>query len=216
MAKVTPRNILVGAARMWISASRAQGTTSLVLPTWATDSTSLNDDFEASGDWTEVGATQEGVEVAYEPDYGEVEVDQTKGPVVIFNQGYDVSLNTNMAEATLENLLVVWGFDDSALKTSSDNKQFSLGTPPDKPTERSVALVGNAPRVGEAVTDAERERVYLARRVIAIEGSTHALRRTEATVFPVSLRLLADSNYAGAEFGLIEDRVPGTTGDSWA
>jgi hypothetical protein len=51
------------------------------------------------------------------------------------------------------------------------------------------------------------ERVYLARRVLSMETVSHALRRNEATVYPVTFRCLPDDDFVGAEYGEILDRV---------
>ncbi len=160
--------------------------------------------------WTELGYTQEGVEVSYTPDYGEVEVDQLKDAALLFNQGVNVMMNTNLAEATLENLLVAWGQPDSVLTAATTSSTFKIAVPSAVPEERALAVVGRGvPRVfGSApATQIETERVYYARRVVSVEGSNHSLRRTEATVFPVSFRLLAHSDYPGSEYGTITERL---------
>jgi len=45
-----------------------------------------------------------------------------------------------------------------------------------------------------------------ARRVLNVEASSHSYRRNEATVFPLSFRLLPDPAFSGAEYGMIVDR----------
>lgn len=197
MATVTHRNILVGHGNLYTA---AVGT---ALPTF-TASGDANADFDASTAWDSVGATQEGVEIGYDPDYGEVEVDQMKDAAIMFNQGVTVTMNTNLAEATLQNLLLAWGAQSGALNTAGDT--FSIGVPNEEPVERSAAVVGRAPRT---TTGAARQRVYHARRVISVEGSTHALRSSEATIFPVTFRLLPDGGFPGSEYGQIIDRIGG-------
>lgn len=196
MPNVTVRNIIVGAGHLYLSAlDNAKAPLPTLTP--GTSATVALD--TATATWRYVGATQEGVEITYEPDYGEVEVDQLKDAAILFNQGVTISMNTNLAEATLQNLAVAWGFPSSAIATDT----FSLGVPSETPVERTAAVVGRAP---SDATGVRRERVYYARRVISIEGSNHSLRRTEATVFPVSFRLLPDPTYAGSEYGTIVDR----------
>jgi hypothetical protein len=55
----------------------------------------------------------------------------------------------------------------------------------------------------------KKERIYVARRVVQMETTAHALKRDGATVFPVQFRCLPDDNaaYDGAEYGVIIDRV---------
>jgi hypothetical protein len=195
---VTVANILVGPGNLYIA------DTGTALPTWTTGGALVDLDDDAN--WTTIGATQEGVEVAYSPDYGEVEVDQLKDAARLFNQGLTVTMNTNLAEATLENLLVAWGLPDDCLVVDGTTDTFSISVPSDEPVERKLVVVGTAP---DAAGPLDRDRIYVAHRVISIDGSTHSLRRTEATVFPVSFRLLPDPTQSGQEYGQIIDQVPG-------
>jgi len=54
-----------------------------------------------------------------------------------------------------------------------------------------------------------RERIYIARRVVQMEASTHTLKRDAGVTFPVTFRCLPDDNdvYDGAEYGVVIDRV---------
>jgi hypothetical protein len=47
-----------------------------------------------------------GLELVFQPDFGEVQVDQLLDVAKLYKQGMQVNLNTAFAEATLENLLV--------------------------------------------------------------------------------------------------------------
>jgi len=53
-----------------------------------------------------VGYTQNGIELSFQPDFGEVMVDQLLDVAKMFKQGMKVTLKTSFAEATLENLLL--------------------------------------------------------------------------------------------------------------
>lgn len=194
---VTVRNIIVGAGHLYINAA---GTTQPALPTPTAGTSMVAALDAATATWTSLGATDGGVEIGYEPDYGEVEVDQLKDAAILFNQGVTMNANTTLAEATLTNLLVAWGKPTGDLATDT----LSLGVPDETPVERTLAIVGRAPATAAG---ARRERVYYARRVISVDGSNHALRRTESTQFPISFRLLPDPNYAGSEYGTIVDRT---------
>ena len=194
---VTIRNIIVGPGNMYTSAN---DDTEPPLPSAPSSGQSYTTALDASANWRSVGATQQGVEIAYTPSYGEVEVDQLKDAAILFNQGVQIMMNTNLAEATLMNLLVAWGFPSSSLSTDV----LSVGVPLSAPVERSAVVVGKAPSTSGGAT---RERLYLARRVVSMQGSNHSLRRSEATVFPVSFRLLPDPTYSGSEYGTITDRT---------
>lgn len=204
------RNIIVGAAALYLSTadSTQNNYTAPALPTVSAGQTQATA-LEAATPWRHAGYTSEGLELAYEPDYGDVEVDQLLDSAKIFKSGMRVSLNTTLVEASLENLLIAWGLPGGtggALASTATEETLNIGAGAlgDEPVERSLAAVGPGPRSG---TGAKRERVYHARRVISVEASSVALRRTEATTFPVSFRLLPDPNFAKSEYGLIRDRV---------
>jgi 3D (Asp-Asp-Asp) domain-containing protein len=193
------RNIIVGAAQLWVGAPN----TITTAPTGA--STTLTG-------WTSVGFTMEGVEVSNEPDYGDVEVDQLLDAARIFKQGSRLTVNTTFAEATLENLLVVWG---QAGPVSGNSVSILAGALGEAPIERSLLFVGPAPVLTGGTeanpTYTAQERVYHIRRAVQTESSSFALRRSEATGLPVSFRCLPDANASGgASYGRITDRAATT------
>ena len=213
------KNIIVGAAALYVSAADStqeefwddtvEGKTAVALPTSGTGS--IVPALDSSADWRAVGLTQDGVEVAYEPDFGSVDVDQLLDAAKMFKQGQSVSVNTTMAEATLENLMVVWGMQNDALGADSGTEQtlsIAGGALGDEPVERSVVFVGPAPRspAGGSSGNKKRERVYHVRRSLQVESSSHTLAKAANTAFPVSFRVLPDPTYTGQEYGIIRDR----------
>lgn len=210
MANVNVRNILVGAGDLYYTDSTMAGGSVDIDAEQVPAGTDLRGYLDDEEDWKYAGATQDGLELTYTPDYGEVEVDQMKGAAKMFNQNLTVTLGTNLAEAGLERLLLAWGVDDDDFQ-SGETETFRINIPEDDPVERSVAVVGKGTPVEVGGDWTARERLYLARRVISVEGSTVALRRTEATTFPVSFRLLPDPAFTREEgqFGKIVDRLVG-------
>lgn len=190
------RNIIVGAANFWVGAAG-----SITNAPTGTSTTITG--------WTPVGFTQEGVEVSYEPDFGDVDVDQLLDAARIFKQGMRVTVNTTLAEATLENLLVIWGAPDTHLNTGVLSiRAGSLG---EAPVERSLLFIGPAPVTGTDVSPTRNERVYHIRRAVQTESSSFALRKSEATGLPASFRCLPDSKASGgASYGSITDRAETT------
>lgn len=200
------RNILVGAAQVWLTTvdsesgagSAWDATLNKATPTAA----------PPTADFRNVGFTMEGVEVSYEPDYGDVEVDQLLDSARIFKQSMRVTVNTTFAEATLENLVIVWGQQNGTLTTTGtgntlvETLEMTGGSLGDDPVERGILFVGKAPRV-----TGRRERVYHLRRAIQTESSSHALRRTEVTGLPVSFRVLPNAASSTAAYGTIVDRA---------
>lgn len=219
-------NIIVGAAKVWISKtdSTQTGGQPQSMPTF-TATGSANDYLAGSGatNWRDVGYTSEGFEISYEPQYGEVEVDQLLDSARIFKTQLRVMLRTSMNEGTLENVRIAFG-QGSATQTNSVYNSSSTranastygadatgtnvlglaaGALADPPVERSLLAVGPAPSQAGKST----ERVYLARRVLSMETVSHALRRNESTVYPVTFRCLPANGFANAEYGEILDRV---------
>lgn len=205
------RNIIIGAAAIYLSAKDSTdaawaGGPALPAGTAGTTLTAALD--AAAVDFRHVGFTSEGLELSYEPDYGDVQVDQLLDSAKLFKQSMRVTVKTTFTEASLENLLVVWGQQASTLTSSGTDTIIGVaaGALGDEPTERALVAVGPGPR---KATGEKRERVYHARRVLSVESTSQALRRNEATVFPVSFRLLPDPAFAStqSEYGQIRDRT---------
>lgn len=154
--------------------------------------------------WRSTGYTQEGLEVSYEPDYGDVEVDQLLDSALVFKQSMRVSLNTTLAEATLYNLMVAWGQAASTLTSTASDAELIIegGSLGEAPVERSLIAVGNGTHA-RGTAAAYSERVYHAFRVLQVESATHSLRRNENTGIPVSFRALPADN---GQYGKIKDR----------
>ncbi len=200
------RNIIIGAAALYISAkdsTDAAWGSGPALPVLGAGSASTA--LDGSADWRHAGFTTEGLEVSYEPDYGDVEVDQLLDSAKLFKQSMRVTINTTLAEAALENLLVAWGQQSATLTSNASTTELGIaaGALGDEPVERALVAVGPGPKTAAG---AKRERLYHARRVLSVESSAHSVRRNEATVFPVAFRLLPDPNFSGSEYGIIRDR----------
>ena len=236
------KNVIVGAADIFLSTATGDArvnTEASDLATLLPSGQSARTGLLASTDYREVGFTSTGLEISYEPVYGEVMVDQLLDAARLFKQTLKVMMKTELVEATLENLQVSWGQMDtyyvnktgSAITASpaldstkvqaGDSLENTLalaaGALGDAPVERVLIAVGNAPGTinGDASKSAKRnkERVYVARRVVSIDTTAHGLKRDSATVFPVNFRCLPDdrkSSYAGSEYGVVIDRVWGT------
>ena len=256
------KNVIVGAAALFTSVGNSsnnngrpttkQSDLSSLLPT----NTSARTGLLQSSLYREVGYTNTGLEVSYEPSYGEVMVDQLLDAARIFKQTLKVMLKTELTEATLENIQMDSVYvanatgsvvnvptllnNDSAVNSTPDTPAATLniaaGALGDTPVERVLIAVGAAPaQIGTSATFNDpaatgstpvvsvgtgttttiarnKERVYVARRVVSIDTTAHGLKRDSATVFPVNFRCLPDSDasYAGSEYGVVIDRVYGT------
>ena len=154
-----------------------------------------------------VGYTNNGLQVTYNPSYGSVTVDQLLDTAKLFKESMEVMIATEMAEGTLENILAVFGQSSGTLNNGATVDKLGLagGALGEAPTERQLIAVGQAPTSGDGVTNAER--VYYARRVLSVQQSQFSLARNAASTFPVTFRLLPDGAKSGQEYGFIVDRV---------
>jgi hypothetical protein len=228
------KNIIVGASPLFINQAAYDGDSNLD-PTKGSDKvafssaasyiTTLN---AATTKWRNVGYTNNGLQITYNPTYGNVTVDQLLDSAKLFKESMEVMLATEMAEGTLENILVVFGqpggaagiteasgFDGDDTLTAAEPTDstpqvlgLAAGALLSAPVERQLVAVGPAPDYNNT-SYGKNERVYYARRVLSVQQSQFSLARNTPTTFPVTFRLLpsGDSTYAGQEYGKIIDRV---------
>lgn len=216
---VDVRNIVVGAANVFWSASTTTTGGRPAEPTWNSASSAAVS-LRGSTSWVEAGLTTEGVDISYEPNYGEVMVDQLLDVAKIFKQSLKVTAKTTLSEATLANLEVAFGNENTVSYASVSSVVMSLpaGALGTEPVERSLIFVSQsspgATQTGwgtasTSVANNNTERVYFARRVVSMDTVAHSMKRDAATVFPVTFRLLPDTATAnaGSEYGKIIDRI---------
>lgn len=162
-------------------------------------------------DFRNVGYTMNGLELQFQPDFGEVQVDQVLDVAKLYKQGMQVNLNTAFAEATLQNLLFsLAGKDDdlttsagaTGIKAGSKSLNLSAGDIGECPVERGLVAVG--PGTGDCDPDEQIERIYVAYRALSIESVTVSAKRDEPTMYEVSFRLLPNDD---ASYGKIVDRT---------
>jgi hypothetical protein len=198
-------DIIVGAAALFTH--EAGVLTDADLPAYEA-ATSFKDSLSDDDAFRNVGYTMNGLEIQFQPDFGEVAVDQVLDVAKLFKQGMQVNLNTTFAEATLENLLfALAGKDDDlgAYNTAgagSSALNLSAGDIGECPVERGLVAVG--PGTGDCAAGSSIERIYVAYRALSIESVSVSAKRDEATMFEVSFRLLPNDN---ASYGKIVDRT---------
>ena len=197
-------NIIVGAAALFVAdTTLTPGTLEGFV-----DGESFKETLSDENDYTNVGYTMNGLEMQFQPDFGEVQVDQILDVAKLYKQGMQVNLATAFAEATLENLLLslAGNSDDlSGNKSSSAGRTLNLsaGDIGECPVERAIVAVG--PGTGDCADSPFIERVYVAYRALSIENVTVSAKRDEASMFEVSFRLLPED--ASGSYGKIVDRT---------
>jgi hypothetical protein len=200
----TSTNIIVGAAALFVADSTLTPNTLETFVSSESFKTTLSDE----ADYTNVGYTMNGLELQFQPDFGEVQVDQVLDVAKLYKQGMQVNLATAFAEATLENLLLALAYSDTNLsgnKATSAGKVLNLsaGDIGECPVERGIVAVG--PGTGDCEDSLYVERVYSAYRALSIENVTVSAKRDEASMFEVSFRLLPED--VSGSYGKIVDRT---------
>lgn len=202
----TSTNIIVGAAALFVADTTLTPGALEAFDTEVSFRETLSDQL----DYTNVGYTMNGLELQFQPDFGEVQVDQILDVAKLYKQGMQVNLATAFAEATLENLLLALAFDSSELTGSKASNagqvlNLSAGDIGECPVERGIVAVG--PGTGDCVDSPYVERVYTAYRALSIENVTVSAKRDEASMFEVSFRLLPEDT--SGSYGKIVDRTFG-------
>ena len=211
------KQIIVGAAALFVSKTDEFNptNTSPVLPDFVAG-TAYRETLSNSNVVRNVGYTSNGLEISFQPDFGEVQVDQLLDVAKLYKQGMQVSLNTAFAEATLENLLVAIAAssNDLAQDVKMDNPleagtinyadvmDIKSGEIGECPVERGIIAIG--PGTGDCAAGSSIERIYVAYRALSIENVTVSAKRDAPSMFEVSFRLLPANN---GSYGKIVDRL---------
>jgi len=173
-----------------------------------TDPNGISDD-----GFRNVGYTMNGLEIVFQPDFGEVQVDQVLDVAKLYKQGMQVNLNTAFAEATLENLLFALAGKNEDIDPTPEGKfagtgnkvlTLSAGDIGECPVERGLVAVG--PGTGDCAASDSIERIYVAYRALSIENVTVSAKRDEPTMFEVSFRLLPSD--AGTYGSIVDRTIP--------
>lgn len=102
----TNSNIIVGAAALFVTTETASLAANTIPGFIDGESYRETLSLRETVRFRNVGYTNNGLEISFAPDFGEVMVDQLLDTAKIFKQGMKVTLKTTLAEATLENLLL--------------------------------------------------------------------------------------------------------------
>ena len=213
------KQIIVGAAAMFVSTSAEFDPTNVspTLPDFVSG-TSYRETLSDSNVVRNVGYTMNGLELQFQPDFGEVQVDQVLDVAKLYKQGMQVNLATAFAEATLENLLIAIASPankltkdvkmDNPLEAGTTNfadvLDLTAGDIGECPVERGLVAVG--PGTGDCAAGSTIERIYVAYRALSIENVTVSAKRDEPSMFEVSFRLLPANN--GSYCKIVDRLVP--------
>lgn len=190
---VTTSNIVVGEA---------------TVKTGLSNITMTNADFDSL---TDVGATQGGLEISWEPDMVDIEIDQYGDAARVIQSKVKVMVKTTLAEGTLKNLAQAWNYDTTlggatlkANTTAANTTTFLFGAQSVNPFEYALQVTGTAPGSSASVT---KTRKFNTKRAISMTTSMISMKRAEATVFETSFRILPVTGDSGYEYGKIIDQI---------
>lgn len=213
------KNIIVGAASLFVSDTGGE-LPAASLPVFK-DGDGYATTLGGDSGFRNVGFTTNGIEIQFQPDFGEVQVDQLLDSAKLFKQGMQVNLRTAFAESTLENLLVaIAGLDGDLTEGTSGYPGDTEGSTSDTvtldlssgklgecPVERGLVAVG--PGTGDCA-DTNLERIYVAYRALSMDSVTVNVKRDAATTFEVSFRLLP--NGSGSYGKMVDRKISTPTG----
>lgn len=166
----------------------------------------------AMDNFADVGATQNGVEISWEPDIVDIEIDQYGDAAKLIQSKVKVMVKTTLAEATLNNLAIAWNYDDETggddikanlAGSGANTNTFLFGSQNVYPREKGLVIVGSAPGSSAA---AIKTRSYYTKRAVSMESSMISMKRAEATMFAVGFRILPKTEDTNYEYGKIIDQ----------
>ena len=209
------KQIIVGAAALFVNVAGSELVAS-TLPAFVAGE-AYAETLAGDAGFRNVGFTSNGLEMQFQPDFGEVQVDQLLDSAKLFKQGMQVNLRTSFAEATLENLLIAIAAPASDLVTGTSSApgvagtgattttlNLSSGKLGECPVERGLVAVG--PGTGDCTAANGKERIYVAFRSLSMDSVTVSAKRDTATTFEVSFRLLPNGT---GSYGHLVDRTVG-------
>jgi hypothetical protein len=133
--------------------------------------------------WTDLGGTTDGCELSIDQEYKELEVDQVVDIPGRRLTKRDMSVKTNLAEPTLENL--VFALNDGSTATGAGYKNYTpaFTDSATQPTYRSLLLHGWAP--GDGGSGQSKRRMVLLRKSLSSDNVEFAYKKEDQTVFQV-------------------------------
>lgn len=149
-----------------------------------------------SVDGTSLGYTSGGVMLTATSERIDKEVDQSYAPVGIHKVKESFQIKTSLAEATLENLKLVWEQTET-VQVGVGTRTLSWGMNP-AVIEHALEFKGKSPE--------GFDRTYSVYKAVVMEVGEITHVKNALTVIPVTFRVLPDtSKPAGKEYGKIVD-----------
>lgn len=133
--------------------------------------------------WTSAGGTTDGVTIAIEQEYSKLRFDQIVDNVGARLTSRAFTVETQMAEATLENLAIALNAGTVTAGTGIKSLDPVSGSAATQPTYRALLIDGWAPE--EPAGTPQRRRIVV-RKVLSTEGVEFAYNLEDQTVYNVT------------------------------
>ena len=192
-------NVFGGGARL------AYADTGTSKPTVLSDILNTTTGVLASG-WNDLGATDGGMRIRRGFDKETWEVDQILASIDEFITSWNMALETNLAEVSVENMQVAWecGAITTDAGESPSEKTMGIGDP-ETLTERMFVLIADKRKVSSV--GYIRAYVFWKGQLDGSD-SEHAFTKGQKSLVPIIIKLLADTSETEARrFGIQLDQV---------
>lgn len=130
----------------------------------------------AASAWSDLGGTQDGVKLGVDQTYSELEVDQITLRVGSRLTKQDFTIETSLAEATLENLSLVLNGGTSASGAGYKSFDPNVTSSATQPNYFAIILDGYAPE--------QLRRRVIGRRMLNIDSAELAYTKDKQTLIP--------------------------------
>lgn len=129
--------------------------------------------------WTDLGGTQDGVKLSVDQTYSELEVDQITVRVGSRLTKVDFTIETSLAEATLENLSMSLNGGTAASGAGWKSYDPNVSSSATQPTYFAVIMDGYAPN--------QFRRRVIGRRMLNTDSTELAYTKDKQTLIPIKL-----------------------------
>lgn len=130
----------------------------------------------ASSAWTDLGGTQDGVKLSVDQTYSELEVDQITLRVGSRRTKQDFTIETSLAEATLENFALTLNGGTSASGAGWKSLDPDVSGSATQPTYFAIILDGYAPN--------QFRRRVIGRRMLNVDSTELPYTKDKQTLIP--------------------------------
>jgi hypothetical protein len=141
--------------------------------------------YDAQSDWTDLGATKTGIQVSVNNAEETFDVDQIIGDIDSAPVNWEASVQTALAEMTLEHLQVTWEGSDIATNTTPTPDERAMGYgQPDEYTRRRLAVLFKNRN--------DKIRAFRKVQLQPVESAVAFNKTGEQVSIPVQFKCLAD------------------------